>query len=132
MQLSSVEFLLPSDQELSIEIDGIKVIQSPFETVANDRPLYTYVQIYNLIKDISGNTEYTAAYRINPGTSPSRGSATLLLEKTVEGTEDMATEFRPLDLSGVDEGMYTLTVSITDRKRVHTLSRSRTIEIVHP
>lgn len=132
MQLSSVEFLLPSDQELSIEIDGIKVIQSPFEIVANDRPLYTYVQIYNLIKDISGNTEYTAAYRINPGTSPSRGNARLLLEKTVEGTEEMATEFRSLDLTDIDEGTYTLTISITDRKRVHTLSRSRTIEIVHP
>jgi hypothetical protein len=132
MMLSSIQFLLPSDQEMSIEIDGIKVIQSPFEIVPSDRPFYVYLQIYNLVKDMSGKTRYTARYTVNPGPVPSDNNATVLLEKDVEGNEEMGAEFRGLDLSGLSEGVYTLKVSVTDRKRVQTLVRTRTIEIVKP
>jgi hypothetical protein len=34
-----------------------------------------------------------------------------------------------LDIAAIDPGRYTLTVAVTDRKRVQTLMRSREIEI---
>ncbi len=44
-------------------------------------------------------------------------------------SDDSRAEFRQLDISKVKAGTYLLTVSVTDKKRVQTLTRTREIEI---
>jgi hypothetical protein len=38
-------------------------------------------------------------------------------------------EFQMLDIKGISPGKYVLTVSVTDRSRVETISRTREVEI---
>ncbi len=60
--LSDLQLLLPASAGPSIEIDGVKVVQSPFNTYPREKPLYAYLQVYNLVKDISGRASYDVAY----------------------------------------------------------------------
>ena len=52
--MSDIQFLLPSSQEPAIEIEGMKVVQSPFTSIPEGQPLYVYVQVYNLVQDAGG------------------------------------------------------------------------------
>ena len=129
MMLSDIQFLLPSDLEPSIEIEGVKVVQSPFSSVPEGEPLYVYLQIYNLVKDMYGKTAYTVRYFVAEGDSASEDEGTLVKEEEVEGVEEFAAEFELLELDDFDDDTYTLRIEVTDRKRVHTLKRSRTFVI---
>ena len=55
----------------------------------------------------------------------------LLAEVKRDLNDDSRAEFRSLDIKAIDAGTYTLTVSVTDKKRVQTLTRSREIEITN-
>jgi GWxTD domain-containing protein len=125
--LSDLQLLLPASAGPSIEIDGVKVVQSPFNTYPREKPLYAYLQVYNLVKDFSGKAGYDVAYAIAPKDEPTE--STLLAELKRDLSDDSRAEFRQLDVSKVEAGTYLLTVTVTDRKRVQTLTRSREIEI---
>ena len=139
--LSDLEFLVPSGEKTAIEIDGIKVSPSPFGIFLRDQPLYLYLRMYNLVKDAEGNTRYTAKYLLVPSKSgftsgeaeaqiPPDALELAASDKT--GQEESAAEFQKIRLNDVDPGMYTLRAVITDRKRVQTIVRSRTIEVKNP
>ena len=55
----------------------------------------------------------------------------LLAEVKRDLNDDSRAEFRLLDIKAIDAGTYTLSVSVTDKKRVQTLTRSREIEITN-
>jgi hypothetical protein len=125
--VSDLQLLLPATTGPSLEIDGVKVVQSPFRTYSRERPLFAYLQVYNLVKDASGKTAYTIQYSLAPKDDPEE--TTILVDMKREWTDDSRAEFRMLDIRAVKPGAYTLTVAVTDKKRVQTLSRTREIEI---
>ncbi len=126
--LSDLQLLLPASYGPLIEIDGVKVQQSPFKSYSRARPIYAYVQVYNLVKDIKGAAGYTARFTLAPKGDPE--DATVLAEvKRDLSDENSRSEFQMLDIKGVNPRKYLLTVAVTDRKRVQTISRSREIEI---
>jgi hypothetical protein len=128
--LSDIQILLPSTRPASIEIDGVRILQSPFRAYRRDARLYTYLQIYNLVKDAEGKTKYTAIYDLIPR-DPLRPEDSIRLgEATRDLTEDSRADFLPADLSAVPPGKYLLRVTVTDRKRVETLTRDREIDIL--
>jgi hypothetical protein len=125
--LSDLQLLLPATYGPLIEIDGVKVQQSPFKSYARTRPLFAYLQIYNLVKDMNGSAGYTARFTLAPIDLPNEAS--VLAEVKRDLTGDTRSEFQMLDIKGISPGKYLLAVAVTDKKRVETLVRSREIEI---
>jgi tetratricopeptide (TPR) repeat protein len=126
--LSDLQLLLPASYGPLIEIDGVKVQQSPFKSYARTKPLYAYLQVYNLVKDIKGAAAYTAKFTIAPVGDPD--DATLLTEVQRDlADENTRSEFQMLDIKGVSPGKYVLRVEVTDRKRVEMITKTRVIEI---
>jgi hypothetical protein len=79
------------------------------------------------VKDFSGRASYDVAYTIAPKDEPTE--STLLAGMKRDLSDDSHAEFRQLDVSKVKAGTYLLTVTVTDKKRVQTLTRTREIEI---
>jgi tetratricopeptide (TPR) repeat protein len=142
LALSDIQYLLPSNIKSTLEIEGVKVVPSPFRAYPVDRPLYTYFHVYDLVKDADGKTLYRVRYLLTPveegkplpvvDPDGSAGKTKLILERTREGTEDSAAEFGTLDLSEVSAGRYILTVAVTDRKRVQTVMVQRELDVFEP
>ena len=128
--LSDIQFLLPSTMPASIEINGIRILQSPFRAYRRSAMLYSYLQVYNLVKDAGGKTKYNAVYELIPRDPVRPEDSLRLTEVTRDLSEDTRAEFLPLDLSAVSPGKYLLRVTVTDRKRVESLSREREIDIL--
>jgi hypothetical protein len=129
MMLSDIQFLLPSELAPSIEIEGVKVVQSPFGSVPRDEPLHVYIQVYNLVKDVYGKTAYDVRYYIADGADAEEDDGELVREESNEGIEEFEAEFEILDLNDFGDGTYTIRIEVTDKKRVHTLKKSRTFII---
>jgi hypothetical protein len=110
-----------------LEFDGIKVAPNPYRAHASDQPLYTYCQIYGLTRDADGRSAYDVRFLLapaSPGTAESEIGALMDLS-----AEDFATVFKALDISDLEGGTYTLTVSVTDRRSGGGVRRSRPLEI---
>ena len=128
--LSDIQFLLPSSQEPAIEIEGIKVVQSPFSTIPEGEPLYVYVQVYNLVKDAAGKTSLRVECAVTAGTEANASQEVVLASKEVVGEEETVAVFEMLDVEDLGTGSFTLTVRATDRKRVQTTEGHRRFDIV--
>ena len=127
--LSDIEFLLPSSARSSIEINGVKVIVSPFDAVPRNKPLYVYWQTYNLTRDADGKTAYRSRVLLTPGESGPDDESVVAYDSDHAGQEESAAELAQIDVRARDRGMYTLTVEITDRKMVRTFSKSRLLRL---
>ena len=142
LAMSDIQYLLPSSARTTLDIDGVKVVPSPFTSRATDAPLYVYVHAYGLVRDADGKSSYAVRFLLTPvrgqGAPPpldpeSPGDKTIVLqEKTRDATEETAQIFGTLDVSGVDEGRYVLSVVVKDRKRVQTIVAQRLLDIVEP
>ena len=130
--VSDIQFLLPSSQEPAIEIEGIKVVQSPFNSIPEDQPLYVYVQVYNLVKDATGKTALRVEFAATPGEESDPEDEIVLAIKDLEGTEESAAVFEVLDLEELGTGTFRLSVRATDRKRVQTVRADRRFDVVSP
>jgi hypothetical protein len=130
--MSSVQFLRPSTERGALAIEGVKVVQSPFRTQVRTEPFYVYFQIYHLVPDASGNTSYLTECILLPQGEEDVGKGVVVYTREKKGKEEMAAEFCQIDLHTVDPGRYRLIVSVTDRKRVQTLSAGREVEILKP
>jgi len=126
---SDLELLLPSGLPSSIEIEGLKVTQSPFTVYRTSARVFAYIQIYNLVATLEGRTRYTASYSLIPQESREPGDVIPLAEVTRETSDAERTDFRQLDLSAVPPGKYRLVAAVTDRNRHATLVKSKEIEI---
>jgi len=128
LALSSLQFLFPSNEKSMLEIDGIKVRQSPFDIHVRNKPLYIYFQGYNLVKDDFGNTRYLVECVLVPINERSDdGEVVLRSEK--KGKEETAAEFYGLDVRKISTGVYRLLLRLTDKNRVHTVTTERFVEI---
>jgi hypothetical protein len=127
--LSDVELLLPSSAKSSIEIDGVKVIASPFDAVPRTSPLYVYWQTYNLTKDADGKTGYRSRVLLTPGETGPNDASVVAYDRDRTGGDASAAELAQIDVRTYDKGLYTLTVEITDRKMVRTFSNSRLLRL---
>jgi tetratricopeptide (TPR) repeat protein len=127
--LSDIELLLPSNAKSSIEINGVKVIASPFDAVPRVRPLYVYWQVYNLTKDIDGKTAYRSRVLLTKGESGPIEDGIVVYDTNHSGQDESAAELARIDVRTYDTGIYTLTVEITDRKMVRTFSNSRLLRL---
>lgn len=127
--LSDIEILLPSNAKSSIEINGVKVIGSPFDAVPRSQPLYVYWQAYNLTKDLDGRTSYHSRVLLTPGESGPGESSIVAYEKDHAGADDTASELAVIDARAYDRGVYTVTVEVTDRKMVRTFAGSRLMQL---
>jgi hypothetical protein len=130
LMLSDLQLLLPSSREPAIEIEGVKVMQSPFHRVPLGNPLMTYIHVYNLTQDVWGKTLYTVRYLLAPPDADPGEDEDLLLEETLSGTSAFEARFRMLDLRAVDEGSYRLIVRVTDTKRNRVAQAERLIEVL--
>jgi hypothetical protein len=128
--LSDVQLLLPSTRPASIEIEGVRILQSPFRAYARNDRVYCYLQVYNLVRDADGKAKYTILYDLIPGDPSGEGEPVRLGEMTRELTADTRAEFFPVDLGKARPGHYMLRATVTDRKRVQTLTRDREIDII--
>jgi len=127
--LSDIELLLPSSAKSSIEIDGVKVIASPFDALPRSTPLYVYWQMYNLTRDAGGKTAYRCRVLMTPGESGPGDASIVAYDRDRSGGDESAAELARIDVRAYDTGIYTITVEITDRKMVRTFSNSRLVQL---
>jgi hypothetical protein len=130
LMMSDLQLLLPSSREPAIEIEGVKVLQSPFDRVPRTNPLMTYVHVYNLTQDVWGKTLYTIRYLIAPAGADPGEDEELLLEETLSGQSSFEARFKSLDLKRVDAGAYTLIVQVTDTKKSRSVRAERHLEVL--
>jgi tetratricopeptide (TPR) repeat protein len=130
LMLSDLQLLLPSSREPAIEIDGVKVLQSPFDRVPRANPLMTYVHVYNLTQDVWGKTLYNVKYLLAPPNADPGEDEELLLEETLSGASPFEARFKMLDIRTVDAGSYTLIVQVTDTKRSRSVRAQRSLEVL--
>ncbi len=132
LSLSDLQFLLPSSSPAGIEIHGVKVVVSPFTAVPRNEPLFVYWQMYNLVRDDDGRAGYRAELLLTPGDAAPTDESVVVYRSEKEDAEPDLAEFARLDLHEFAKGPYTLTLRLTDRKRVQTLEKSRLFEITKP
>jgi tetratricopeptide (TPR) repeat protein len=130
LMMSSIQFLMPSSKKGAVVIDGMKVIHSPFHTADRTQPLYVYFQIYNLVPDALGNMSYSADCILLPEGESSLTSGTVIYQRSKTVRDATVAEFYAIDVRSVDVGRYTLVVRVTDKRRVQTITASRTLDIV--
>ena len=130
--MSSVQLLRRSPQRGALEIDGVKVIQSPFATQLLNDPLYIYFQIYDLIPDGDGTTSYTAECRLIRAGDQGWDEGIPIHSREKVGRMQNVNEFYTINLEKIKPGKYTLAVRVTDRMRVESVSASRFLEVVKP
>jgi hypothetical protein len=132
LSMSSVQLLRRSPQRGALEIDGVKVIQSPFSTQLFNEPFYIYFQIYDLIPDGDGTTSYTAECRLIRAGDQGWDEGIPIHSKEKVGRLQAVNEFYTINLEKIKPGKYTLAVRVTDRMRVESISATRFLEIVKP
>ncbi|MBK7259181.1 MAG: hypothetical protein IPI01_15535 [Ignavibacteriae bacterium] len=132
LSMSSVQLLRRSPQRGALEIDGVKVIQSPFATQLLNEPFYIYFQIYDLIPDGDGTTSYTAECRLIRAGDKGWDEGIPIHSKEKTGRMQNVNEFYTINLEKVKPGKYTLAVRVTDRMRVESISATRFLEMVKP
>jgi GWxTD domain-containing protein len=132
LSMSSVQMLRRSPQRGALEIDGVKVIQSPFATQVLNEPFYIYFQIYDLIPDGDGTTSYATECRLIPAGDRGWDEGIPIHSREKIGRMQNVSEFYTINLEKVKAGKYTLAVRVTDRMRVESISATRFLEIVKP
>jgi hypothetical protein len=132
LTMSSVQLLRPSPQRGALEIDGVKVIQSPFATQLLNEPFYVYFQIYDLIPDGDGTISYATECRLIRAGDNGWDEGIPIHTKEKVGKERSVSEFYTIDLGRTKPGSYTLVVRVTDRMRHESTSATRLLEVVKP
>jgi tetratricopeptide (TPR) repeat protein len=130
--MSSVQFLRPSTEKSALEIDGVKVVQSPFQTQSRTEPLNIYFQVYHLVADMFGNTSYRTECVLLPRDEDDIEKGIVVYKGEKTGRDEMATVFCQIDVHSVNPGQYYLIVSVTDRMRVQTLTAIREVGLLSP
>jgi hypothetical protein len=126
--LSSTQILIPATRVSALEINGVRVMQSPFRGTPRRQKLYVYFQVYNLIRDDAGNAAYTTEALLVPR-GEDQGDEISIGTETRSLRNDTGIEFQTLDISRVSSGTYRLLVRVTDRNRVATVTSERELVV---
>jgi hypothetical protein len=111
---------------------GIEVIPNPLRTFELGESLYLYFEIYNLVRNTFGQTDFTVSYRIGPPDmkrfSNRRDRQVLAqlgggddlwrISVTTDYQGDQADEqiYLAVDLSELTPGVHLLSLVVTDRQ----------------
>ncbi|HUI09613.1 MAG TPA: GWxTD domain-containing protein [Bacteroidota bacterium] len=132
LRVSSIQLLRPSPEKGALDIDGVKVVQSPLSTHVRTEKLLVYFQMYHLVADVDGVTSYRTECTLQPFDDPDPAKGILVYSKDKTGSEEMAAQFCQIDVHYVPAGHYRLIVKATDRKRVESCVAERELHLVKP
>ena len=130
--ISSIQLLRPSGDQTGLDIDGVKVVQSPLLTYVRTEKLLVYFQMYHLVADADGVTSCRTECILQPFDDPDPAKEILVYTKDKTGTDEMAAQFCQIDVHYVPAGRYRLIVKATDRKRVETCVAERELQLLKP
>ena len=112
--------------------EGIEVIPNPLRTFDADELLYIYFEIYNLVRDAFGQTDFSVTYRVGPpdlrrfsdkrdrkaiaqlGISDDRWRISVSTD--YRGGEMQEPIYLSVDLSELGPGVHLLSIVVTDRQ----------------
>ncbi|MCY3682740.1 MAG: GWxTD domain-containing protein [Gemmatimonadetes bacterium] len=112
--------------------EGIEVIPNPLRTFGADELLYIYFEIYNLVRDEFGQTDFSVTYRVGPpdlrrfsdkrdrkaieqlGISDDRWRISVSTD--YRGREMQEPVYLSVDLSELGPGVHLLSIVVTDRQ----------------
>ena len=112
--------------------EGIEVIPNPLRTFDADELLYIYFEIYNLVRDEFGQTDFSVTYRVGPpdlrrfsdkrdrkaieqlGISDDRWRISVSTD--YRGGEMQEPIYLSVDLSELGPGVHLLSIVVTDRQ----------------
>jgi hypothetical protein len=131
LQLSDIQFLLESPLKPKMEVEGVKVVPSPFRRVGVDRPFRLYHHLYHLRKSGSGKTQWGVEYILAPVQLKDRSAkqSPIVFSLDKNGTEEFADQYFPFNATNAKPGIYQLTVRATDRISEATAERRVLMEL---
>ena len=141
LTLSDIQILLPSPTKNRYQIEGIKVIPSPFQRYPLDQPLRIYTQIYDLALDNSGKSSFRFECHLDrvvqtegvlekfTGIFKSKAKTAFATGFDKEADTSTVNQYLPLGLGDLDPGEYVLTVKATDKLTNISIERSRKLEL---
>jgi len=112
--------------------EGIEVIPNPLRTFDTDELLYIYFEIYNLVRDEFGQTDFSVTYRVGPpdlrrfsdkrdrkaiaqlGISDDRWRISVSTD--YRGGDMQEPIYLSVDLSELGPGVHLLSIVVTDRQ----------------
>ena len=112
--------------------EGIEVIPNPLRTFDADELLYLYFEVYNLVRDAFGQTDFSVTYRVGPpdlrrfsdkrdrkaieqlGISDDRWRISVSTD--YRGREMQEPVYLSVDLSELGPGVHLLSIVVTDRQ----------------
>ena len=112
--------------------EGIEVVPNPLRTFDADELLYLYFEVYNLVRDAFGQTDFSVTYRVGPpdlrrfsdkrdrkaieqlGISDDRWRISVSTD--YRGREMQEPVYLSVDLSELGPGVHLLSIVVTDRQ----------------
>ncbi|RMH68690.1 MAG: hypothetical protein D6685_01940, partial [Bacteroidetes bacterium] len=111
---------------------GWAVTPNPTGAFAREQPIGLFFEVYHLTFDAQDQTHYTIEYTLRSpqrrgllGRLFGRSRTVLSVKSPATGTEASPVEVGQLDVSSLDPGRYTLTITVTDQLTGQQVSRSR-------
>lgn len=143
LAMSDIQFLLPAQGRGTLEVEGIRVMPSPFDMLTSNQILRTYVQVYGLSMDVARKTSCRIEYEFKRsgeeegkgvvasvmGIFRSKKKTSLLVGFDRQETESMITQYMPFPMEQFEPGEYAFTVRVTDKRLNRIVERSRSVDI---
>lgn len=133
--------LMVSDLVLALQVNestdsslfshgNLRVVPNPSYRFRTNQPVYTYVEAYNLTFGANDETHYTIEYTITAakerrGLLRRRARPSLSLKTSYNGSEAHLPIYNEIDVTSVEPGDYTFTVTLTDAHTGATVSATR-------
>ncbi len=130
-QMSDVQFLLESSLKPKMEVEGVKVVPSPFRRVPLDKPFRLYHHLYHLRRNDTRTTRWTMEYMLTPlqlnNKTAKQAPISFSFEKS--GTDEFADQYFAFNAANAQPGIYRLVVRTTDRVSESSAERSVLVEL---
>ena len=116
--------------------NNLLVVPNPAKVYSRVNPVYLYFELYNLGGNDKGITDYAIEYALNRTEDKGKGvknlfgllggknKTSLFIRTEREGNEGDFVEYTTLDVSNVEPGEYTLTVTAIDNIAGGTASKT--------
>ena len=121
--------------------NGLFVLPNAGKSFFKDKPIYVYFEIYNLLRDSAGRTNFTIEYTLTFfkgekrkaknlfGLLGSSGKSAISTSIDREGDDEFSFEYLAIDVSGVKKGHYQLSVKVTDNLNQATTMRQTFLDL---
>ena len=153
LQVSDIRLassIKPTSESSAFVRHGLEIVPHPARVYKRTQPVYFYYEIYKLTRDETERTRYRTEITITAKEekrgffgsiisgigklgkiiSQSEDDQSVILVSEGEGNTADAYQFQSIDLGESEDGVYTLTLTITDLQNRYTSSRSTDFIIV--